>query len=99
MEKEWERFRDTVMECTNDVCGMRRVGGQSRKGNEWWNEEVGIAVAEKRRAFEECLQRRDRVTYDRYRAGTKSGCETGSPSCKKNGGPAMGRAIGERFRW
>ena len=38
------------------------------KGEEWWNEEVGRAVAEKRRAFEEWLQRRDRVTYDRSRA-------------------------------
>ena len=28
-------------------------------------------------------------------AGTESGCETDSPSCKKNGGPAMGRALGE----
>ena len=27
--------------------------------------------------------------------GTKSGYETGSPSCKKNGGLAMGREIGE----
>ena len=27
-EKEWEKFRDIVMECTNDVCGMRHVGGQ-----------------------------------------------------------------------
>ena len=36
--------------------------------SEFWNEEVGRAVAEKRRAFEEWLQRRDRVTYDRYRA-------------------------------
>ena len=26
---------------------------------------------------------------------TESGCETDSPSCKENGGPAMGRAIGE----
>ena len=67
MEKEWEKFRDMVMECTNDVCGMRRVGGQRRKGSEWWNEEVGRAVAEKRRAFEEWLQRRDGVTYDIYR--------------------------------
>ena len=58
------------MECTNDVCGMRRVGGQRRKGSERWNEEVGRTVAEKRRAFEEWLQRRDRVTYDRYRAQT-----------------------------
>ena len=31
------------------------------------NEQVSMAVAEKRRAFEEWLQRRDRVTYDRYR--------------------------------
>ena len=49
VEKEWKMFR--VMECTNDVCGMRRVGGQRRKGSEWWNEEVGWAVAEKRRAL------------------------------------------------
>ena len=34
VEKEWEKFRDMVMECTNDVCGMRRVGGQRRKGSE-----------------------------------------------------------------
>ena len=56
------------MECTNNGCGMGRVGGQKRKGSEWWNEEVGRAVTEKRRAFEEWLRGRDRVTYDRYRA-------------------------------
>ena len=33
--EEWEKFRDIVMDCTNDVCGMRRVGGQRRKGREW----------------------------------------------------------------
>ena len=26
VEREWEKFRDVVMECTNDVCGMRHVG-------------------------------------------------------------------------
>ena len=56
------------MECINDVCGMRHVGGQRRKGSEWWNEEVGRAVAKKRRAFEEWLQRRDSVTHNRYQA-------------------------------
>ena len=45
---------------------MRRVGGQRRKGSEWWDEEVGEAVAEKKTAFEEwLLRRRDRVTYER----------------------------------
>ena len=89
VEKEWEKFRDMVMECTNDVCGMRRAGGQRRMGSEWWNEEVRRALAEKRRAFEEWLQRRDRVTYDIYR-GKKSGCETGSPSYKNNCGERLG---------
>ena len=32
--EEFEKFRDIVMECTNDVCGMRCVGGQRRKGSE-----------------------------------------------------------------
>ena len=52
-EKEWEKFSDIVMECTNAVCGMRRVGGQRRVnvGQKKRNGEV----AEKRRAFEEWL--------------------------------------------
>ena len=50
------------------VCGMRRVCRLRRNGSEWWNEEVSRVVAEKRRAFDEWLQRRDKATYDRYRA-------------------------------
>ena len=50
METEREMFRD-IMECTNDVCGVRRVGGQERNGSEWWSEEVGVVVAEKRKIF------------------------------------------------
>ena len=83
-------FRYTVYQCTNDVCGMRRVVGQRRKGSEWWNEEVGKAVAEKRRAFKEWLPQKLRQI-----PGTESGCETGHSRCKKNGGAVMGRAIGE----
>ena len=94
-EKDWEKFRDIVMECTHDVCGMRRVGRQRRKGSEWWwNEKVGWAMAEKRRAFEEWLQRRVRVTYDRYRA-QRVVVKRAAKSCKKNGGPVKRRAIGE----
>ena len=32
VEKELEKFRDIVMEYTDDVCGMRCVGWRS----EWW---------------------------------------------------------------
>ena len=68
VKNDWEKLRDIVMECTNDVCGMRREDGQRRNGSAWWNEEVGRAVAEKRRTFDEWLQSRDNVNYDRYRA-------------------------------
>ena len=32
MEKEWGKFRDVVKRCTNDVCGMRCVGGREERG-------------------------------------------------------------------
>ena len=48
------------------TCGMRHVGRHSRKGSEWWSGEVGVAVAKKRKAFEEWLQRRGRDLYYRY---------------------------------
>ena len=38
--KGCEKFRDMVKECINDICGMRCMGGQKRKGSE----EVGLAV-------------------------------------------------------
>ena len=53
VEEEWEKFRDMVMKCTNYVSGMRRVGVNKSNGNEWWNEKVDWAVAEKRGAVEE----------------------------------------------
>ena len=94
VEKEWEKFRDIVMVCANNVCDMRRVGGLRRKGSEWWNEEVGRVVAKRRRAFEEWLQRRDRVTNDRYRAQNVV-VKRAIQVAKNNRGPAMGKAIGE----
>ena len=42
VKKEGEKFGDIVKEYTNDVCGMRHVGGQRRNRIEcglkvvWW---------------------------------------------------------------
>ena len=33
VEKEWEKL-DIVIECTNDACDMRRVGGQRKQKSE-----------------------------------------------------------------
>ena len=59
------------------------------------------AVAEKRRAFEEWLQRRDRVTYDSYRAqrvAVKLEVQAAYDTAwtrRESKLPEMGRAIGE----
>ena len=96
VEKDWEKFRDMEMECTNYVCGMRRVGGQRRKGSEWWNEEVGRAVAENKRAFEEWLQRRDWVTYDRYRA-QRAAVKLAVQAAKRMADRRWGERLGNDF--
>ena len=36
VEKEFEKFRDIVMECTNDVSGMRRVERGVNVGMKKW---------------------------------------------------------------
>ena len=54
---------------------------------------MGRAVAEKRRAFEEWLQRRDRVIYDRYRAQRL--VVKRAVKVAKRMADVMGRAIGE----
>ena len=66
VEEEWRSFRDA-----KNVCGVRHVGGCRRKGCEWWNDEVKLAVAQKRRAFEEWLQATSVVAYDNYREKRK----------------------------
>ena len=67
VEQEWVFFRDSVLKIAKEVCGSRRVGGNRRRGSEWWNEEVRMVVEEKKRAFEEWLQRKNVVAYERYR--------------------------------
>ena len=42
--EEWKVFRETVLKCATEVCGCRRVGHWIRKGSEWWNEKVRLAV-------------------------------------------------------
>ena len=61
------KFSRELMECTEMVCGRRRVGGEVRKGSEWWCEVVRLAVAEKRDAHEEWLQWKAEASCERYK--------------------------------
>ncbi|XP_071529497.1 craniofacial development protein 2-like [Panulirus ornatus] len=66
--EEWDVFRESVMDCAKDACGMRRVGGGLfRKGSEWWDEEVRVLVKEKREAFGRFLQGKNAIEWEKYK--------------------------------
>ena len=67
VEEEWNKFKNGVLGCASEVCGVRRLGGARRKGSEWWNEEMREAVLVKKRAYERWLQKKDDVTYEYYK--------------------------------
>uniref|UniRef100_A0A8C8DHP6 ribonuclease H n=1 Tax=Oryzias sinensis TaxID=183150 RepID=A0A8C8DHP6_9TELE len=67
VEEEWQQFKSAVVGSAEKVCGVRHVGGGLRKGSEWWCEDVRLAVAEKRCAYEVWLQRKDRESYECYK--------------------------------
>ena len=67
VEEEWDMFRKAVQKCAKEVCGMRRVGKGIRKGSEWWNDKVKKAVNEKKWMYEEWLQKKDALSYGRYK--------------------------------
>ena len=35
MEEKWQLFKNVMGGCEDKVCGMRHVGSEVRKGNEW----------------------------------------------------------------
>ena len=32
VEEEWELFKEAVLGCARDVCGLRKVGGTRKRG-------------------------------------------------------------------
>ena len=67
LEEEWTLMKENVKEHASSVCGVRDVGGCMRKGSEWWNEEVKRKVEEKKKAFEEWLQKDSVLAYEIYK--------------------------------
>ena len=96
VEEEWKCFKEGVLGCAREVCGMRKLCGQLRKGSEWWNEEVSVAVKDKRKIFEEWLQKGSAELYERYkrkRVEVKRKVRT----AKRRADEKWGRSLTENF--
>ena len=53
------------------VCGYCKVGMGMRKGSEWWNDSMKKLVEEKKKLFEEWLQKQSGRLWERYREKRK----------------------------
>ena len=52
VEEEWRRFKETILEVGEEVCGRRKIReGKRRKGSERWNEEIRRVVGRKKECF------------------------------------------------
>ena len=96
VEEEWAVFKEKILKCAMNVCGVRKVGGNRRKGSEWWNEEVEAAVLEKRRAYEEWLQRGNDISYESYRQ-KRLEVKRIVREAKRNADVRWGRGLSENF--
>jgi len=96
VETEWKWFKDAVLRNAREVCGMRKVGGGTMKGSEWWNDEIRELVNEKRNAFEVWLQNRSREAYDRYKDKRRE-VKVAVRVAKKKADEDWGRRMGRNF--
>ena len=46
----WRSFKDGVLRACDELCGKKR-GRRDHTNTQWWNEEVKIAVANKKTAY------------------------------------------------
>ena len=49
IEEEWSRFKEEIVEISEEVCGSRKIRERKRrKGREGWNEEFRRIVERKK---------------------------------------------------
>ena len=52
MEEEWRRFKETILEVVEEVCGTRKIReGKRREGSEWWREGIRRVVRRNKDCF------------------------------------------------
>ncbi|XP_071512677.1 uncharacterized protein [Panulirus ornatus] len=96
--EEWDVFRESVMDCAKDACGMRRVGdGLIRKGSEWWDEEVRVLVKEKREAFGRFLQGKNAIEWEMYKRKRQE-VKRKVQEVKKSANESWGERVSLNFR-
>ena len=70
VEKEWIRYRTTLIKSAEKLCGKRKNGNRqivNSKHTTWWSEEVKQAVKIKKDLYKEWIKSQNYVDYVNYR--------------------------------
>ena len=68
IEYEWRQFKSAILEVAKECCGTYVCKNESgRKKSEWWNDEIRVAVKEKRVRWLRWLQNRNDENLELYR--------------------------------
>ena len=65
-EKEWEVMKKALLECAENVCGMKVMGGKKKK-NDWWDERVRGAIQEKKELYQRYNRERTQRAWVEYK--------------------------------
>ena len=68
VEEEWMAFKNAVIRCASNVCGMKRLSKRGiRRASEWWNQDVERLVKYKCDLYKLWLQNKCSLMYERYK--------------------------------
>ena len=60
VEKEWKKYKDSFVGVAEEMCGRISEKGGRSKNQEWWTDEVAMAVDEKREVWKKIETIKDR---------------------------------------
>ena len=66
VEEEWKVFRDSD-EVRKRGVWLWTGWARDKKGSEWWNDKVRLAVLQKRKVYEKGLQQETEQVFEEYR--------------------------------
>ena len=85
-----------MIESAEEICGMRVVGKRTKKGSEWWNNEMKDAVEKKKRAFEVWLKCKTAEKYALYKEERKT-VKLKVKMEKRKADERWGRKVSEKY--
>ena len=67
IEESWKNFKDKVKKAAKETCGVTKICNLSRNRTSWWNDEIRVAVQNKKQAWKEYLKTMGVGKYEVYK--------------------------------